>query len=55
MKGFKNRHQYGRNLVSSWEAKNVLGKGHLVGFSYWETFESPTVEIVKEEFYTFFF
>ena len=33
----------------------MLGKGELVGSSYWETYESPTVGTVKEEFHTFSF
>ena len=48
-------HPYGCNLMSSWETDNVLGKGRLVGSSYWETVESPTVGIVKEKFHTFSF
>ena len=48
-------HPYGCNLMSSWETDNALGKGRLVGSSYWETVESPTVGIVKEKFHTFSF
>ena len=48
-------HPYGCNLLGYWETNNVLGKGGLVGSSYWETFESPTVGTDKEEFHIFSF
>lgn len=55
MRGLKDVHPYGFNLVSSREANNVLGKGSIIGFSCWETFESTTVGNIKVEFHTTFY